>query len=104
MRPQGQTVDVRVSSTDQNLARQLEAIGQVDRVFEDKASGGSRTQRHGLADCLKYIRDGGIGRCALLPEVWVRCPAMGTWALGTSRGARPRCSVRGTIVLAEAIV
>ena len=30
---------VRVSSTDQNLDRQLEAIGDVDRVFEEKVSG-----------------------------------------------------------------
>ena len=70
MRPQGQTVGyVRVSSTDQNLARQLGAIGQVDRVFEDKVSGGSRTQRQGLADCLRYIRDGDIVRVASMDRL-----------------------------------
>ena len=54
----GQTAGyVRVSSTDQNLARQLESIGSVDRVFEDKVSGAARTHRQGLAECLAYIRD-----------------------------------------------
>jgi hypothetical protein len=39
-----QTVaSVRVSSIDQNLGRQFEAIGDVDRLFEEKISGGSRT-------------------------------------------------------------
>ena len=43
MTPQGQTVGyVRVSSADQNLARQLDLIGPVDRLFQDKVSGGSR--------------------------------------------------------------
>ena len=36
---------VRVSSTDQNLDRQFDAIGPVDRGFEEKASGRSRTER-----------------------------------------------------------
>src|SRR5674476_371571 len=70
MRPQGQTVGyVRVSSADQNLARQLDSIGQVDRVFEDKVSGGSRTQRQGLADCLRYIRDGDVVRVASMDRL-----------------------------------
>jgi len=70
MRPQGQTVGyVRVSSADQNLARQLDTIGQVDRVFEDKVSGGSRTQRQGLADCLRYIRDGDVVRVASMDRL-----------------------------------
>jgi len=39
-----QTVaSVRVSSIDQNLGRQFDAIGDVDRLFEEKISGGSRT-------------------------------------------------------------
>ncbi len=50
MAPHGQTVGyVRVSSADQNLARQLEAIGPVDRLFQDKVSGGSRANRAGLS-------------------------------------------------------
>lgn len=59
MAPQGQVVGyVRVSSEQQNLARQLESIGEVDRLFQDKVSGGSRAARVGLAECLRYIRDG----------------------------------------------
>ncbi|ARC55489.1 DNA-invertase hin [Frondihabitans sp. 762G35] len=49
---------VRVSTADQNLARQLEAIGPVDRVFEEKVSGGSRADRTALAECIRYVRDG----------------------------------------------
>ena len=30
----------RVSSSDQNLDRQLDALGDVDRLFVDKTSGG----------------------------------------------------------------
>lgn len=41
---------VRVSSVDQNLGRQLEAVGDVDRVFEEKVSGGSRADRVALID------------------------------------------------------
>ena len=45
---------VRVSSVDQNLGRQLEAVGDVDRVFEEKMSGGSRADRIALIDCVRY--------------------------------------------------
>ena len=42
----GQTVGyVRVSSAEQNLDRQLEAVGECDRIFEDKISGSSRAKR-----------------------------------------------------------
>ena len=47
---------VRVSSVEQNTARQLEGV-QVDRTFEDKASGGS-TDRPKLAELLAYVREG----------------------------------------------
>lgn len=47
----------RVSSSSQNLDRQLEAIGQVDRVFEEKQSAASR-DRPVLAELLRYARDG----------------------------------------------
>jgi DNA invertase Pin-like site-specific DNA recombinase len=70
MKPQGQAVGyVRVSSAEQNLARQLEAIGEVDRVFEDKVSGGSRTERQGLRDCLHYIREGDVVRVASMDRL-----------------------------------
>ena len=55
----GQTVGyIRVSSEGQNTARQTEAIGTVDRVFEDHASGGSRNDRTALADMIAYVRAG----------------------------------------------
>lgn len=46
----------RVSSADQNTARQLEGI-EVDRMFEDKASG-KDTNRPALAELMKYAREG----------------------------------------------
>ena len=45
----------RVSSADQRLDRQ--ELGQVDRTFEDKASGKDR-DRPELAACLAYCREG----------------------------------------------
>lgn len=60
---------VRVSSTDQNLHRQLEAIGPVDRVFEEKVSGGSRTDRTALAECIRYVRDGDVVRVASMDRL-----------------------------------
>lgn len=48
---------VRVSSADQNLARQREAIGAVDREFVDELSARSRAQRPGLEECIAYLRN-----------------------------------------------
>ena len=54
----GQTVAyVRVSSTDQNTARQHEAVGPVARTFEDRVSGKSREPRVELARMIEYVRD-----------------------------------------------
>lgn len=70
MAPQGQVVGyVRVSSSDQNAARQLDAIGKVDRVFEDQVSGGSRADRSGLAECLSYVRAGDTLRVASMDRL-----------------------------------
>lgn len=70
MAPHGQTVGyVRVSSTDQNLARQLDAIGPVDRLFQDQVSGGSRANRAGLAECLRYVRAGDTIRVASMDRL-----------------------------------
>ena len=60
---------VRVSSHDQNLARQLEAIGDVDRVFSDKVSGGTRDSREALAECIKYVRQGDTVRVASMDRL-----------------------------------
>ncbi|WP_260979608.1 recombinase family protein [Micrococcus luteus] len=49
----GQTVAyVRVSSAEQNLDRQLETVGECDRIFQDKISGSSRAKRAGLAELI----------------------------------------------------
>ena len=51
---------LRVSATDQKLDSQLakvKALGDVDRVFKEKASG-IKHDRPVLADCLAYLRDG----------------------------------------------
>lgn len=57
--PPGQRIGyARVSSTDQNLARQLALIGDVDRIFEEKVSGASRDGRTALADLIGYVREG----------------------------------------------
>ena len=48
----------RVSSAGQRLDRQVEALGDVDRLFSDAVSGGSRSQRAGLAAMLDYARAG----------------------------------------------
>ena len=58
-RPRGQRVAyVRVSAADQNEARQLEAVGECDRVYVEKQSARSRADREKLAECIGYLRDG----------------------------------------------
>jgi DNA invertase Pin-like site-specific DNA recombinase len=48
----------RVSSSDQNLARQLTALGRLNRLFEEKQPGAIRAGRTALADMIAYARDG----------------------------------------------
>jgi DNA invertase Pin-like site-specific DNA recombinase len=58
-RPRGQRVAyARVSAADQNEARQLEAVGECDRVYVEKQSARSRADRVKLAECIRYLRDG----------------------------------------------
>ena len=55
----GQVVGyVRVSAADQNEARQLEALGPVDRLFAEKVSGKDTDGRAQLQEMLTYVRDG----------------------------------------------
>ncbi len=55
----GQVVGyVRVSAADQNEARQLEALGPVDRLFSEKVSGKNTHDRVQLQAMLGYVRDG----------------------------------------------
>ena len=48
----------RVSTVDQSLERQ--DLGDVDKVFEEKLSGKSATDRPALQDLIGYARDGDI--------------------------------------------
>lgn len=54
----------RVSSKEQHLARQLQALNGVDKLFTDKLSG-ANTQRPALQKLLAYIREGDI-------EGWIK--------------------------------
>lgn len=55
----GQVVGyVRVSAADQNEARQLEAIGDVHRLFSEKVSGKNVDDRAQLKEMLAYVREG----------------------------------------------
>ena len=66
----GQTVAyVRVSSAEQNLDRQLEAVGECDRIFEDKISGSSRAKRAGLAELIGYVREGDLVKVASMDRL-----------------------------------
>lgn len=66
----GQVVGyARVSSTDQHLDRQLAAIGDVERVFTDQASGGRRTGRAGLEDLLRHVCAGDTIRVASMDRM-----------------------------------
>ena len=66
----GQTVAyVRVSSAEQNLDRQLEAVGECDRIFEDKISGSSRAKRTGLAELMAYVREGDLVKVASMDRL-----------------------------------
>ncbi|MUZ99993.1 recombinase family protein, partial [Agrobacterium vitis] len=49
----------RVSTGDQDTALQLDALRKAgcERLFEDKASG-TKTDRLGLAEAIRYVRDG----------------------------------------------
>ena len=52
----------RVSSTDQSLSRQYHALGDVDRLFEEKVSGKSVAGRTQLQEMVAYVRHGDVVR------------------------------------------
>lgn len=60
---------VRVSSTDQNPARQVEAVGKVEETFTDHVSGGSRETRTALATMLRHARRGDTVRVASMDRL-----------------------------------
>ena len=49
---------VRVSSVEQNPARQVVAIGPVDETFTDMVSGKSQAERPALARLVHHVRRG----------------------------------------------
>lgn len=65
----GQVVGyVRVSSAEQNEARQLEVLEGVDKLFIDKISGKS-TDRPRLTELLEWVREGDTVRVASLDRL-----------------------------------
>lgn len=58
-RPAGQRVAyVRVSTIDQNPARQLEVVGECDQTFTERASGKNVDDRPQLAALIRHVRAG----------------------------------------------
>ncbi|SMY13240.1 recombinase family protein [Brevibacterium jeotgali] len=69
-RSRGQVVGyVRVSSVEQNPARQFQALGRCDKIFEDRMSGKSRAKRKGLAELMRYVREHDTIRIASLDRL-----------------------------------
>lgn len=65
----GQTVGyIRVSSADQNEARQVEALAGCERLFTDKVSG-KNTERPALAEMVAYVRSGDTVRVASMDRL-----------------------------------
>lgn len=57
----GKTVGyARVSAADQNLDRQLQALGEVDKLFTEKISGKNTRDRPALARLIDYVREGDV--------------------------------------------
>ncbi|WP_235912377.1 recombinase family protein [Ruania zhangjianzhongii] len=52
---------MRVSTVDQNEARQIAALGEVDRIISEKVSGSS-ADRPQLQEMIKYAREGDVIR------------------------------------------
>lgn len=59
---------VRVSSSEQNEARQIETLAGAGRVFMDKMSG-KNADRPALAEMLAYVREGDTVRVASLDRL-----------------------------------
>ncbi|MDN5661035.1 MAG: recombinase family protein [Brachybacterium sp.] len=49
---------VRVSSAGQNLDRQLEAVGEVDKTYSEYQSAANASERPELQKAIKYVREG----------------------------------------------
>ncbi len=55
---------MRVSSVEQNTARQVSALGEVEETFTDRVNGKSRGGRPALATMLRHVRCGDTVRVA----------------------------------------
>ncbi len=67
---QGQTgAYVRVSSTDQTLARQVTAIGEVQEPSPTGSAAGSRSERTVLTATLRHVRRGDTVRAASMDRL-----------------------------------
>ena len=60
---------VRVSSVEQNTARQVAALGEVEETFTDRVSGKSRGGRPALATMLRHVRCGDTVRVASMDRL-----------------------------------
>jgi DNA invertase Pin-like site-specific DNA recombinase len=60
---------LRVSSLDQNLARQVEAVGAATKTFTDRASGKGRDERPALGELLEWVRQGDTVRVASMDRL-----------------------------------
>lgn len=60
---------VRVSSGEQNPARQTVALEQVDETFIDTVSGKNRTDRPALSEMLRHVRRGDTVRVASMDRL-----------------------------------
>ena len=60
---------VRVSSVEQNPARQVVALGPVDETFTDMVSGKSRAERPALTRLVRHVRRGDTVRVASMDRL-----------------------------------
>ncbi|MBO1768239.1 recombinase family protein [Allobranchiibius sp. GilTou38] len=60
---------LRVSSIDQNVDRQVDVVGKVDKTFVDRISGSSREERTALAEMIDYVREGDTIRVAAMDRL-----------------------------------
>lgn len=57
----GQTLGyIRMSTVDQDSARQIEQLGKCQKIFQDTGSGRSPEARNGLHNLMKYVRAGDV--------------------------------------------
>ena len=70
---------VRVSSADQNPDRQLAAVGEVERVFQDKKSGRNIQERPELSSMLGHVRHGDTVRIASMDRLARSVVDLGSW-------------------------